>query len=179
MDQEEVRWRRGELHGCPCLWQHGFQVEPRHSRRRCNSSISFRSDSRTLLCSDSCSSISGRTCDNQALQNPPHVMTAKIQSYHVTALVTGLPAFLLRECEHFLACFVLLAHVADVLTPNSRREWATAFCARVCRTYGAGSPDSFDTVRFDSHATSLDASIESRCVLNLGLSYAIAAEDGR
>lgn len=44
-----------DLHGCPCLWQHGLTVEPRRSLRSHSSSISFRSDSRTRRRSDKCS----------------------------------------------------------------------------------------------------------------------------
>lgn len=105
------------------------------------------------------------------------MMTAIIQRYHVTALVTRLPPFLLRECEHLFPCFVFLADMANVLAIDLSREFATALCTSISPTCHAGGSDSIDPALFDPHTASLNATVECCCILNLNLSCAVAAED--
>ncbi len=104
-------------------------------------------------------------------------MTAKVQLYHVTALVTRLPSFFLRQCQHLFACFVSLANVADSFAVDSGWKFATAIRASVSPTCLAGGSDSIDSALFDPHAACLNTTVESCCVLNFSLSCAVTAED--
>ena len=104
-------------------------------------------------------------------------MTAKFQGYHVTALATSLPAFFLRECEHLLAYFILLADVSNLLIFEPSRNLATALWTSFSPTCYAGGREPIDSDLFNPYAASLDATVESCCVFNISLSCAVAAED--
>lgn len=104
-------------------------------------------------------------------------MAAKVQGYHVTTLVTYLPTFFLCELQNLLACFILSADVAEILTANSPREFTTAYCTCVSPACDAGGPNSIDSILFDAYAASLDATVKCCGVLDLGLSSTVAAEE--